>query len=260
MRGVFRPLSAALLGVAVLFVTLPVVAVLVRTDPADVLTSPAARQALAVSAATSLVANLVFVVVGTPAAYLLATARFPGRGLLMTLCELPIVLPPAVAGIGLLMAFGREGMLGGPLERLGVSVGFTPLAVVLAVVLVAGPLYVRGAVAAFQAVDGDLLDAARTLGARPGRVFARVAVPVAAGGLGAAWAVAFARGLGEFGATIIVAGSLAGVTQTLPLAVYAQLQVDLDQALAVGTLLILLAAAVLFAVKLVPRWTASTSA
>src|SRR5207237_5187027 len=155
-----------------------------------------------------------------PAAYLLASRRFPGRAAVVTLVELPLVLPPAVAGIALLAAFGRVGLLGGTLHAVGLSIPFTKTAVVLAVAFVESPFYLRGAIAAFEAVDRTLLDAARTLGAGPARVFSRVALPLALGGLGASSAVALARGLGEFGATIIFAGSLQGVTQTLPLAIY----------------------------------------
>ncbi|MDX6488088.1 MAG: molybdate transport system permease protein, partial [Gaiellaceae bacterium] len=149
--------------------------------------------------------------------------------------------------------------LGGTLSALGITVGFTQLAVILAVAFVESPFYLRGAVAAFEAVDGTQLDAARTLGAPPARVFFRVALPLAAGGLGAASALALARGLGEFGATIIFAGSLQGVTQTLPLAIYAQFEQDFDLALAIGALFVVLGAALLLFLKLVPGWTRSSS-
>ena len=148
------------------------------------------------------------------------------------------MLPPAVAGIGLLAAFGRLGLLGGTLETLGVRIGFTQAAVVLAILFVAGPFYLRPAIAAFEAVDPTLLAAARTLGAGPGRTFARVALPLAGSGLSAAAALSLARGIGEFGATIMFAGSLQGVTQTLSLAIYRQFDVDFTQALAMGALLV----------------------
>ncbi len=208
---------------------------------------------------TSAIAHLAVLLVGTPAAYVLARRRFPGRGLVLTLIELPLVLPPAVAGIALLAAFGRYQLLGGTLSALGITVGFTQLAVILAVAFVESPFYLRGAVAAFETVDGTLLDAARTLGAAPARVFFRIALPLAAGGLGAASALALARGLGEFGATIIFAGSLQGVTQTLPLAIYAQFEQDFDLALAIGALFVVLGAALLLFLKLVPGWTRSSS-
>ena len=141
----------------------------------------------------------------------------------------------------------------------GLSIPFTQLAVVFAVMFVAGPFYLRAAISAFESVDPSLTGAARTLGAGPARTFLRVALPLATGGLGAGWALSFARGLGEFGATIMFAGSLQGVTQTLSLAVYEQFDVDFDVALAIGAELVVISAFVLLAVKLVPTWTRSKS-
>jgi molybdate transport system permease protein len=160
-----------------------------------------------------------------------------------------------VAGIGLLATFGRLGLLGQELEALGITIGFTQTAVVMAVVFVAGPFYLRQAIAAFAAVDANLLAASRTLGAGPARTFWRIALPLAVGGLGAGLALSFARGIGEFGATIFFAGSFEGVTQTLPLAIYAQFDVDFDVALGISALLVLVSAAVLLIVKLLPAWT-----
>ena len=245
-------LTFLLLPVAALFLQVPPGTLLGRLDDAVVL------DALRVTAETNLVAQALILGFGTPAAYLLATRRFRGRELVITLVELPLVLPPAVAGIGLIAAFGNLGLLGERIDRLGVQVG-TRTAVVLAVAFVSSPFYLRSAIAAFEAVDRGLLDAARTLGASPARVFARVALPLAAGGLGAGAALAFARGLGEFGATIMFAGSLQGVTQTFSLAIYDQFDVDFDVALAIGALLVVVSGALLLAVKLVPRWTPSTS-
>jgi molybdate transport system permease protein len=243
-------------GLALAFLALPVVAVFLRVPPGDLaaaLGTPAARDALVVTAETNAIALALVVLFGTPAAYLLATRRHRGRDLLLTLVELPLVLPPAVAGIGLLAAFGRFGLLGGTFDALGVDIAFTRIAVVLAVTFVASPFYVRTAIAAFEAVDPTLLGAARTLGAGPGRVFSRVALPLASGGLGAGAALAFARGLGEFGATIMFAGSLQGVTQTLSLAIYEQFDVDFDVALAISALLVVVSAVVLLAVRLAVR-------
>ena len=177
----------------------------------------------------------------------------------MTAVELPLVLPPAVAGIGLLAAFGRFGLLGGTLDVLGLAIAFTQVAVVLAVMFVASPFYLRAAISAFEAVDPSLTGAARTLGAGPaGRSSAsRCRSRPAASAPGGR--SAFARGIGEFGATIMFAGSLQGVTQTLSLAVYEQFDVDFDVALAIGAELVVVSAAVLLAVKLVPSWTRSSS-
>jgi molybdate transport system permease protein len=244
---------------------LPLVAVFLRIPPGELfsqLASDVAVDALIVTAKTSLIAQAIIVLIGTPASYLIATRAFRGKSLVVTLVELPLVLPPAVAGIGLLAAFGRAGLLGETLDAFGVTIGFTQAAVVMAVVFVAGPFYLRQAIAAFQGVDPNLLAASRTLGAGPGRTFWRVALPLAATGLGAGLALSFARGIGEFGATIFFAGSFQGVTQTLPLAIYAQFDIDFDVALGISALLVLISAAVLLIVKLLPSWTrfGSTSA
>jgi molybdate transport system permease protein len=247
---------AATLVVA--FLLLPVIAIFLRVPLGDLvsqLSSDVVRDALRVTVKTNLVALAFVLVLGTPTAYLIATRSFRGRALVLTLIELPLVLPPAVAGIGLLAAFGRLGLLGGTLDFLGLRVGLgTQAAVVLAVMFVAGPFYVRPAIAAFEAVDPTLLGAARTLGAGPGGTFFRVALPLAAGGLGAGAALAFARGLGEFGATIMFAGSLQGVTQTLSLAIYQEFDLDFDSALAISTLLVLVSGVLLLSVKLILGW------
>jgi molybdate transport system permease protein len=241
----------------VAFFLLPVVAIFTRVPPGelvDQLSNEVVRDALRVTLETNLVALAFILLLGTPAAYLIATRSFRGRALVLTLIELPLVLPPAVAGIGLLAAFGRTGLLGDELEALGVSVSFTRTAVMLAVAFVAGPFYVRPAIAAFESVDSTLLGAARTLGAGPGRTFVRVALPLASAGLGAGAALAFARGLGEFGATIMFAGSLQGVTQTLSLAIYQEFDLNFDAALAISALLVLVSGVLLLSVKVIAGW------
>jgi molybdate transport system permease protein len=253
MRASFAAVVAAATAIAFAFLLLPIVAIFLRVPIGHLfaqLGDAVTRDALVVSLRTSAIAHASVVLVGTPAAYLLARRRFPGRAAVLTVVELPLVMPPAVAGIGLLAAFGRFGLLGHRLHALGIDVGLgTQAAVVLAVAFVESPFYVRGAVAAFEAVDEGLVEAARTLGAGPWRVFLRIALPLAAGGLGAASALALARGLGEFGATIIFAGSLQGVTQTLPLAIYAQFDQSFDVALAISALFILVGAGILVALK-----------
>ena len=262
MRGAFQICLVAAAAVAFAFLVLPIAALFLRVPPGTLrsqLTSEPAREALLVSLKTSAIAHVIVLGVGTPVAYLLGTRRFRGRRFLILVAELPLVLPPAVAGIALLAAFGRRGLLGGSLEAFGVALPFTQAAVVLAVVFVATPFYLRQAIAAFEAIDPALLDASRTLGAGPARTFRRVALPLAAGGLAAGSSLAFARGLGEFGATIIFAGSFPGRTQTAPLAIYAQLDRDFDVAIALGALLVLVSLAVLAAVSLLPSWTRFTS-
>jgi molybdate transport system permease protein len=265
VRRVPSPFAATLTvatAVSLTFLLLPIVAIFAElslSELRDGLTSEVALDALRVTAETNLIAMALIVGFGTPTAYLLATRSFRGKALLVTLVELPLVLPPAVAGIGLLAAFGRLGLLGGSLDALGVDIAFTKAAVVLAVTFVASPFYVRTAIAAFEAVDADLVSASRTLGAGPGRTFARVALPLASGGLGAGAALAFARGLGEFGATIMFAGSLQGVTQTLSLAVYQEFDVAFDTALAIGALLVVASALVLLTAKVILAWRRSSS-
>ena len=244
------------------FLLLPLVAIFTRVSPADLaaqLGSDVARDAIVVTAKTTLVAQALILLLGTPAAYLIATRRFRGRTIAITLVELPLVLPPAVAGVGLFAAFGSLGLLGSTFDAFGIRIALTQAAVVFAVAYVASPFYLRQAIATFEGLDRSLLDASRTLGAGPARTFARVALPLAARGLGAGAALSFARGIGEFGATIVFAGSLQGVTETLSLAIYAQFDVNFDLALALGGLLVVISAAILFTAKLVPLWTRSRS-
>jgi molybdate transport system permease protein len=257
---------AVLLGLcaaaALTFLALPLVALFTEVPLRSVpglLGERAVRDALSVTARTNAIANVLILGVGTPTAYLLATRRFRGRALVVTLVELPLVLPPAVAGIGLLAAFGAGGLLGGDLRRAGIVLPFTEWAVVLAVTFVASPFYLRQAIAAFEGVDPNLVAAARTLGAGPARTFLRVSLPLAAGGLAAGWVLAFARGVGEFGATIVFAGSVRGRTQTLTLEIYDALNSDFDVALAVGILLVVLSASVLLSYKLIASWRRSSS-
>jgi molybdate transport system permease protein len=261
-RAAFMLALVLALCLALAFLLIPVLAIFLRVPLHTLvhqLGTSVATDALRVTLKTNLIAQALILLVGTPSAYLVARHRFPGRALVVTLIELPLVLPPAVAGIGLLAAFGRFGLLGGTLSALGVTVGLTQTAVVLAVMYVASPYYLRQAVAAFEALDGNLLDASRTLGAGPGRTFVRVALPLAGGGLAAGAALSFARGIGEFGATIMFAGSLQGVTQTLSLAIYSAFDVNFDTALALGALLVLISLSVLLLAKTLTLWTRSNS-
>ena len=252
-----RAWTALALGVVCAFLVLPLVALFYEaplTQLPELLARPAVRDAIWVTARTNLAANLLLLGLGTPAAWYLATRRFRGRALVVTACELPLVLPPAVAGIALLSALGPRGVLGGALGSIGVVLPFGPWAVVLAVAFVASPFYLRGAIAAFAALDQDVVDVARTLGASRRRTFWRVALPLAAPGLTAGWVLAFARGIGEFGATIVFAGNVQGRTGTLTLEVYSQLDANLDVALALGVLLVALSAGILISYKLLESW------
>jgi molybdate transport system permease protein len=249
-------------AIALAFLVLPLVALLTHEPPGRLwheLSNHVVTDALVVSLETSAAAQAAILILGTPLAYLLGRRRFRGRGALITLIELPIVLPPAVAGIGLIVAFGRTQLLGGVFSTLGIDVSFDKAAVVLAVAFVAAPLYIRTAIAAFGAVDGRLIDASRTLGASPTRTFFRVVLPLASGGLAAASALSLARGLGEFGATIMFAGNLPGVTQTLSLAIYSEFDTNLDVALTIAALFVIIIGAVLATLKLTSLWHSSRS-
>ena len=257
------------LAVAVLlaFIALPIVAIFVRVPPVTLLAqlhSRVALDALGVSLRASLTALAVTLVLGTPAAYVLATRPRRHSAILTTILELPLVLPPPVAGLGLLMAFGKQGLLGGPLRAVGVTLTFTRIAVVMALVFVSLPFFVRQAIASFQALDPQLMAASRTLGAGPARTFFRVALPLARPGLSAGAALAFARSLGEFGATLMFAGSLQGATQTLPIAVFTELAQGFDVALAIAALLVAISAGLFVGVKLLlreanPTWLEASS-
>jgi molybdate transport system permease protein len=248
--------------IALAFLALPVIAIFGHTSPArllDQLSNPVVKDAFVVSLKTSLIAQALIVLLGTPTAYLLASQRFPGRSIALLVVELPLVLPPAVAGIGLLAAFGRFGLLGSSLRAFGISIPFTQTAVTLAVAFVASPLYIRTAIAAFEGTDPALAAASRTLGAGPARTFFRIILPLARTGLAAGLALSFARGLGEFGATIMFAGSLQGVTQTLPLAIYAEFDRNFDATLAMSGVLVLLSIILLVGLRIGLSWQPSTS-
>ena len=252
-RALVPPRLGAALALALLFLTIPIVAVFADTAPAELVASlddRSSRDALLLSLQTSALALAIIVLVGTPAAYLLATRRFRGRSLVITLVELPLVLPPAVAGIALLASLGPEGILGGLVQdRLVLATA----GVVVALTFVAAPFYLRQAQAAFEAIDPRLTEASRTLGASEARTFLRVAVPVARTGLLAGAALALGRALGEFGATLMFAGSFRGVTQTVPLAIYERFATDFAGALALSAVLVALSAALLAAVKVLGR-------
>jgi molybdate transport system permease protein len=248
----FTGLLVAALAVALAFFVLPVLAIFLEVPPGDLIDSlgdPAATDALKLSLQTTLTALAIIIVVGTPAAWFLATRRFRGRELLVTLVELPLVLPPAVAGIGLLAALGPRGLL----APLGVKTSLSTTAVVIALTFVSAPFYMRQAQAAFMAIDRTWLDASRTLGAGEARTLARIAIPAAVPGLAAGLALAWGRALGEFGATLMFAGSFRGITQTVPLAIYERFATDFTGALSLSAVLVCVSAALLMGVKLAFR-------
>jgi molybdate transport system permease protein len=249
---VFRCAIAVALAAVLAFLVLPIVAIFANTSPGrlvDSLSDPAARDALWLSLKTTLIALAIIVAVGTPAAYLLATRSFPGRAVVQTLVELPLVLPPAAAGIALLAALGPKGILGGVLEDAGIQLVLQTSGVVVALVFVASPFYLRQAEAAFSAIPVTVTHAARTLGSGEAGAFLRVAIPTARPALFAGAALAWGRALGEFGATLMFAGSFRGVTQTVPLAIYDRFAVDFPAALALAAILVCVSFALLLSVK-----------
>jgi molybdate transport system permease protein len=255
LRSGFGLLALAAVVLAVGFLVLPVVAIFADVSPGrlfDALGEPSAREALWLSLRTTLIAVAIVLAVGTPAAYLLGLRRFRGRSLVLTAIELPLVMPPAVAGIALLAALGPHGIVGGWVEDAGLELVFETAGVVVALIFVSAPFFLRQAIASFAALDPGLLEAARTLGAGPFRVFATVAVPTARQGLASGLALAWGRALGEFGATLLFAGSLRGVTQTAPLAIFSEFSRPggFDAALALSAVLIAVAGLILIGVKL----------
>ena len=244
------------LGVTLVFLGLPVVALFIDANPGDLVSSlgdSSSLDALRLSLETSAIALGLIVVIGTPAAWMLATREFRAKPLLVTLIELPLVLPPAAAGIALLAALGPHGIAGSLLDDAGITLVLTTAGVVVAMTFVASPFYIRQAQASFESLDPRLLEAAQTLGAREARRFVRVAIPLSRNGLLAGAALAWGRALGEFGATLMFAGSLRGVTQTAPLAIYERFAVDFDSAIALSVVLLAVSAAVLVSVKLATR-------
>lgn len=243
---------AILGGVLAVFLLIPLVALLWKTPFSDLrggLTHPLVWPALKLSLLTSSCSLMLVLVLGTPLAWSLAGASWRGWQGIETILQLPIVIPPSVAGLAMLLAFGRKGFLAGWLYPEGWSIAFTTTAVIVAEVFVSAPFFVQAAVSAFRRIDPKLLVVARTFGASPLRIFFRIAIPLAAPGLAAGAVMSWARSLGEFGATLMFAGNLEGRTQTLPLAIYAALEADLRAAQALSLVLILVATVLLISIR-----------
>jgi molybdate transport system permease protein len=254
-----RPLGArppaAVIGLAiagVAFVALPVVGIIARaawSRAGGVLASEATLSALRVSLFVATSAALVDTVIGVPVALVLARTRFRGRPLVRALVILPLVLPPVVAGVGLLAALGRRGILGGVLDALGVQLPFTTAGAVVATAFVSLPLVVLATDAGLRSLDPRLDAAARSLGASPGFALRRVTLPLVRPQIAAGVVLAWARALGEFGATLMFAGNLSGRTQTLPLAIFEVSQTDPAGSLVVALILVFVSAAVIWALR-----------
>ncbi len=248
MRRAGGGLSLLSAAIAVCFLLLPLFVLLARGlsshAPAG-LDDHALPQALALSLLTTALSMVLIVTFGTPLAWMLARRQFPLRRFLAVLLQLPLVLPPAVAGLALLLTLGRRGFLGPVLDALGLDIAFTATAVILAQTFVAAPFFLRAAQAGFASVPPEIEAAARVDGAQGLALFLRITLPLSLRALGAGLTLAWARALGEFGATILFAGSLQGRTQTMPLLIYNALERNLDTAIQTGVILVLLALAVL---------------
>ena len=238
------------------FISLPILSLVVWTVSEDswrAMASPEARSALLLSVKTTSISMFIIIAVGTPAAYVLARYEFPGKRLVDSLVDIPAVLPPSAAGIALLLAFGKFGLLGQYLDLFGVRITFTTAAVVIAEIFVAAHFYVRQAVVGFSQVRRDVEEAAMVDGASRYATFTKVTVPLALPALVAGAVMAWARALGEFGGTIIFAGSFQGVTQTVPLAIFSALQSDFDAAVALSVLVLGFAFTVILAGRYLTR-------
>ena len=245
------PLAVASIPMLVFF-ALPLVALVLHTPLSALLASlvdPTVAQAFQLSLNTTLITTGITIVAGTPIAYLLARHRFPGRILVDTLIDVPMLLPPAVSGIALLLAFGRRGLLGPYLDNANIEIAFSTIAVVMAQIFVAGPFYVKTAITAFAGVDREVEQAASVDGANAFNVFRLITIPLSWSTLFTGAVMTWARALGEFGATILFAGNFPGITQTMPLAIYVGFDSDLQGAITLSVILLIIAFLVLIIVK-----------
>jgi molybdate transport system permease protein len=255
-----RLLAYSIAGLLILAVTLylalPVASLFFRTTPELFWTSlsdPFVISALWLSLTTSVISLTVVILVGTPFAYVHARSSYPGKVLVDTFIDLPLVLPPAVAGVALLVLYGRVGLLGRYFNMLGISIAFTTLAVIMAQIFVASPFYLRQAKSLFEQFDQSYEHMARTLGASPLRTFMTITLPLTATGLVSGAVMTFGRALGEFGATIMFAGNMPGVTQTMPLAVYVGMNSNFDLGLTISILLVIISFIIIFTVRFLTR-------
>jgi molybdate transport system permease protein len=251
LRGAPRLALLAATAALLLLVTLPLIAIAVRSVPTfwDALGAEGVGEAIKLTALTSGIALAVIVALGTPAAWLIARRQIRGWKVIDAVLDLPVVLPPSVAGIGLLMAFGRTGMIGSFLNDLGIQLAFTTAAVIIAQVFVATPLFIRAAVIGLRRIDEDMESVAMVEGASTWQVWRYVTLPLSATALITGGVLAWARALGEFGATILFAGNLVGRTQTMALAIYIEFQNNLDAALALALLLTIISFTVLIVTR-----------
>jgi len=235
-----------------LFILVPIITLFVRSSITDILHNLNDRQvtqAISLSLSTSFTSTLLTLLFGTPVSFLLATKNFRGHDFVDTIIDLPTVLPPSVAGVALLLAFGRNGLIGGQLAKIGITIPFTFIAVVMAQMFIASPLYVKAATIGFSHVDKQLIQAAELDGANRFQIFRYIFLPLAVKSLLSGSVMTWARSLGEFGATIIFAGNFPGRTQTMPLAVYIGFEISMSVALTLSIIMICFSFLTLIIVK-----------
>jgi molybdate transport system permease protein len=238
-----------------IFLSLPIASLFFALEPAQLVAamdSPYLLQSLRTSLLTTGASAVMIVVLGTPLAYMLARYSFRGKALLSMLLDLPMVVPPTVAGIGLLMAFGRRGLLGAPLGALGISLSFSTAAVVMAQVFIAAPFFIRTTRIGFAAASPELELMARTMGANTWMTLRRITLPLVGPYMVSGLLTALARALGEFGASIMFAGNFAGRTQTIPIAIFTAMQSDLGVALVLADILLVISLLLMGIVRLMP--------
>ena len=255
-RGLITIAASVLIITVTLFLALPVAALFLRTTPGQFVSSlcdPRVISALWLSLFTATISLATVICVGTPFAYVHCRNTYPGKMIVDTIVDLPLVLPPAVAGLALLVLYGRVGLIGKYLNMFGITLAFTTLAVIMAQIFVASPFYVRQAKSLFEQLDPAYEQTARTLGASQLRIFCTIVLPLTASGLISGAVMTFARALGEFGATIMFAGNLPGVTQTMPLAIYSGMQGDFQIGIIIAILLVIISFAIMIVVRILSR-------
>ena len=247
-------LGVLIICIYVCFIGLPLLALIIKAASSasvfTVILSPTTIQAIKLSIVTSVISVIVIVVVGTPVAYMISRSDSKILKILDVFIELPIILPPVVAGVAMLMAFGRQGIIGAPLEQLGITIPFTTTAVIFAQIFVAAPFYIRSARISFGAIDNDLEDLSRTLGKSPWYTFWRITIPLTWTGLTTGLALTWARSLSEFGATLMFAGNMIGKTQTMPLGILTAMETDLNAALSLSLILLIVSVCILLGIHL----------
>ena len=245
-------LGALIIIVYVFFIGLPLLALIIKTASSgsllDVLFSSTTLQAIKLSIITSLISIIIIVIIGTPVAYIISRSDSKILKILDIFIELPIILPPIVAGVAMLMAFGRQGILGGTLEQLGITIPFPTTAVIFAQIFVSAPFYIRSARISFGAIDKDLEDLSRTLGKSPWHTFWNITIPLTWTGLTTGIALSWARSLSEFGATLMFAGNMIGETQTMPLGIMTAMETDLNTALNLSLILLMISVIILLGI------------